>query len=213
MRIHIEKNKKFGVGYQARFVEIVTDAETLKNSDCSTPGKRVLLLLIDSKPFTLAEIVAEAQKALDLYNAEHKTDLEFRDIAWVDHLAIEKNAGYDPMSEKLCAAIKQDMSRITDIPDCESEEISLTGLQVVELMYAQWKEDGDEIAHRFVSRYCEYIAAHGYERGAETAKAKLESFSISDGYRWLKETYAQYVDYDDEAMNFIVGKAENICTE
>lgn len=84
----------------------------------------------------------------------------------------------------------------------------VAALAAVEPFFGSNSSLETENKRRILTRYCEYIAAHGYEGGAEAALADVDALTDKDSaVAWVCDTYSRYVT-DDNALLDALKEAE-----
>lgn len=88
----------------------------------------------------------------------------------------------------------------------------MAALAAVEPFFGSNSSLETENERRILTRYCEYIAAHGYEGGAEAALAEVDALTGKDSaVAWVCDTYSRYVT-DDNALLDALKEAETPAT-
>lgn len=196
MRIYLEANERKGEGYRLRAVIGPTDGAAGEERD------RVL----DDRPYTLYEAIAAAGKILDRVNTALGNEYRLYEVLIATTDAIERNAGRDIASARICRDIQDGTRRVVDIPAQPTSDLLpfdsvdlFAGVEGIELIYSLWMMGQDEDAENAMRRYCEYIAMHGFHGGASGGMAWLKSAEEDTALDWIEDTFDRYVK-DPEAM-------------
>jgi hypothetical protein len=168
--------------------------------------------LYDEEPLNMYQAGAYATTLLEMANKELGTDYKPEQVFCVPGEALEANARTDFAAARMLQDIKSgtfDLS-VPAGPDMKEmvvdgkKELMLSGRGVVLFYYSAWKEDGNRKALCGLRRYCEYIAAHGYQGGATKAMAELKSMGKDDAAEWIRRTYARHVQDDESLMQYVI---------
>ena len=84
MRIYIEGNVKYSRGYQVRFVGDGGETD-----------------VVDYRPYTLAEAVFMADKALSIINRRLARPLRLKEVLEIDRDSVAANGEYDDLSGEM----------------------------------------------------------------------------------------------------------------
>lgn len=184
----VELNQKYGIGYQARMV--MGDMESV----------------FDSEPYTLYDIGESVSAALDEINEKGGYNYKLHEVIQITHEALDANKGRDLASMKFYQSLDNGgngfLAPAQDIGD--GEEILLTGRGTVLCIYFSWVDDRLPKAHEALKRYCEYLAFHGYGKGAGEILDEIDSLNKDDGAEWIKSTYEKYVTDDAGLIKYIM---------
>ena len=187
MRINLEKNEKYGEGYQAHIIEENTaDGHTLDK-------------IVDTEPFSLYEIVQHMDAMLKRLGKELRTAYDLQKVLWIDQEAVKANAFRDVASARMYREIKNGTDRYVPVIEEIDGEEYVTATDAVCFAHFCWKEDKDENVHAVLIRFCQYLAMHGYKSGAGKAQQDYEALDDQGAIDWIHASHDRYVE-DDEAM-------------
>lgn len=189
LRVILEKNRKFGKGYQAHMImEGIIDS------------------VLDSEPFTLQEAYQGAVWATEEINKQEGYRYNPREIIAIAEDAMEANK----MNDFTSALILKDVKKKAESSDARyamidgKEEIMISGRGAVLLAFFGWRDENNQKAKQSVRRYCEHLALHGYGEGATAIFDELEGMNKDVGAEWIKTTYREYVKDDREAISYVM---------
>lgn len=189
LRVILEKNRKFGKGYQAHMImEGIIDS------------------VLDSEPFTLQEAYQGAVWATEEINKQEGYRYNPREIIAIAEDALEANK----MNDFTSALILKDVKKEAESPDAKyatidgKEEVMISGRGAVLLAFFGWRDENNQKAAQSVRRYCEYLALHGYAKGASVIFNQLEGMNKDVGAEWIKTTYREYVKDDREVISYVM---------
>lgn len=175
MDIQIERNQRFGYGLQIRFID---------GPFCET---------YDDEPLTLSD-------AMELIH-------EFADECLGGATPSKITIG---PADPLTAASGPGVVAFQPQPDVRETMVDgemqpvVSARGVILLAWAAWRKNGSEQSKNAMRRYCEYISAHGYRGGASKAMAELEAMDFNRGAKWIKRTFAKYVQDKTAAMRYVL---------
>lgn len=181
---YLEPNEKCGRGWQAR--QVIDGVSGVP---------------LDYEPFTLGEVTGLIADALDTINKETGYNYKVHEVVRITQEGLDANKATDFTA----ARVLKDMADGTHVltrpheVDMEWQEVDgkrepcFTGRGVVLMAYFSWVDDNLPKAAEAVRRYCQYLALHGYGKGASAIWEDVGAMSKDDGAEWIRNTYAQYV--------------------
>lgn len=179
MDIRIEPNQRFGHGYQIRVL--------------GDPAREVY----DDEPLTFSEAMEAIQETMDGMNAETGTGFTLSKVrAWPADSPAGEN-GPDMVAYKPGPDGWEQVEGGKNHPVVSARDVVL-------LAWAAWKKSGSEQSKNAVRRYCEYISAQGYRVGPSKAMAELGAMSFNRGAKWIKKTFAKYVQDRTAVMRCVM---------
>lgn len=194
MQVYLELNQRYGTGYQVRVLAGPVDK------------------LYNEEPLTLYEAGNAAGIAIDGLNRVMGTSYEPHQVIRITEEALQANAGRDLASAKMLKDIQNGTHEYSspadndfkkDVIDGE-EQFLLSGRGTVLTIYFCWKDDKNKKARESLLRYCQYIASHGYKRGATKALNELGGLDKDRAAAWIKKTYARHVKDDAALIEYIL---------
>lgn len=195
MQITLEKNQRFGKGFQIRIqhgpMDKVYDGEEL---DLYTAGAYAGTLL--------EEINRET-------GSEYKTD----QVVQVTEEGLTANARTDFAAARFLQDIQSGSFELSTPAACDymtktidgKEEMCFTARGTVLFTYFAWADDHNMKARAALERYCQYIAAHGYQGGASKALADLDALDKDGAVAWIRRTHARHVKDDAALIQYMLG--------
>ena len=200
----LERNKRFGVGYQVRIV-------TKELFEDGTSGDVLKDEVLDEAPYTMSEAKEEAQKYLERVNEEYGLAIRLDQVLCPMMDAVEANRLRDVESARYyrdtLIGLYSEGRELPDIrPDLiDRNPMDLTPAEVVVWYYLGWKELGDEGDEAAVMRFCEYLAMKGYGGGAKDIMRELSSLPVDAGIEWIRTRYAAHIDDDENMLDYVNG--------
>ena len=188
LNVYIELNQKYGYGFQARLVlDGIVDS------------------VIDVNPFTLDEVLSGATYAVEEINRETGNNYDPHNCIKIAGTSIEANKGSDFTTARVARDIRQGKGElVSPIRTDDGDEIVLTGRGVILVSYFAWMDDNMPNARRVLTRYCEYLASHGYGAGAKEIMAELDRKNKDSGADWIKTSYDQYITDDVDVIQYVM---------
>lgn len=113
MEIYLEKNARFGYGYQVRVDKKRADSDPKQVGS----SKKVAGSILDDSPYTLYEAVRIAGKALDRINEQTGSTHELYQVLWLTQGGVEANACRDIASAKLAREIRSGARKYIEIAE------------------------------------------------------------------------------------------------
>lgn len=191
---YIELNQRHGVGYQARMVMSDADGVMIES-------------VLDTEPFTLDEAVAGTIAAIEEINTAQGYDYKPEQVIRIVQDGIDANKSREFSTAKLARDIETGTFELCheNKPDVmHKEELVFTGRGTVLCTYFAWLDDELPKALEAMKRYCQYLALHGYGKGASDIWAELEALDKDAGADWIRLTYGCYVHDDAALISFIM---------
>ena len=71
-----------------------------------------------------------------------------------------------------------------------------------------WRDEANHGAREVLRRYCQYLALHGYGRGAREILDDLDALNTDQAIAWIQDTHARFVTDDDSLLRYILGALE-----
>lgn len=112
MKIYLETNKKYGVGYQLRAVASGADGDPANMEEAW-----------DFEPYTLYNMRRRAVKLLEMLNKKLGTSYKLEDVLVIDRAAIEQNSKRDLASARINKKLRKQEAMIGKaIREAEEQE-------------------------------------------------------------------------------------------
>ena len=113
MKIFLEANTRYGVGYQVRIDKEKVDSY---QKDSASDNEMVSSVQNES-PYTLYEAVRIAGKALDRINELTGSEHQLYEVLWLTQDGVEANARRDIASAKLARELRSGARKYIEVAD------------------------------------------------------------------------------------------------
>lgn len=193
MKIILEKNKKFGRGYQVHLLHGPVDS------------------VMDLEPYTLYDATQGAQVTVDEINKRTGTEYKLHEVLHIDGEAIEANKDTDLASARFARDIqtgkREYVTEEIETRDfCWHEidgkkELMLSGRGVMLYAWLGWSDEKNAKSRELLRQYCNLLAMRGYGKGASKILEEALRQGKEEGLAWVRETYGKYIRNGSEIMD------------
>lgn len=195
MKIILERNKKFGRGYQVHLLHGPVDS------------------VMDLEPYTLYDATQGAQVTVDEINKQTGTSYKLHEVLHIDGEAIEANKDTDLASARFARDIQTDKGEYVtqrentaDVMRQEvdgKEEVLLSGRGVMLYAWLGWSDEKNAKSRELLRQYCNLLAMRGYGKGASKILEEALRQGKEEGLAWVRETYGKYIRNSNEIMDMM----------
>lgn len=195
MKIILERNKKFGRGYQVHLLHGPVDS------------------VMDLEPYTLYDATQGAQVTVDEINKQTGTSYKLHEVLHIDGEAIEANKDTDLASARFARDIqtgkREYVTEEIETRDfCWHEidgkkELMLSGRGVMLFAWLGWSDEKNAKSRELLRQYCNLLAMRGYGKGASKILEEALRQGKEEGLAWVRETYGKYIRNSNEIMDMM----------
>ena len=190
MKAYIEKNERFGEGYQIRLVARVEDGD-----------REDLVQVWDVQPYELHGAMRRAKKMVEIADQRFGTESDLRDVLVLDREAIKENAKRDITSARAHKMLVENEAQTMldeGLLDDDVEKV---------MIYLCLSMDEDDEARRIVMGFCEYVCMRGYKvGGASRAFAEVSGLPKERRAEWVSSRFEKYVNDAEDLEAYLYGR-------